>query len=258
MNQPLVIIQARTGSTRLPNKMLKPFYKDKCILEILLDRIIPAIPGGKANLVVATTTAAGDDRICELCQRLEVKHFRGSENDVLDRFVQAAKTNGANKIIRICADNVFLDTKSLAGLIDRFSASDCDYVSFKNSQGTPSIKTHYGFWAEAVTLEALEKVASTTTDKMSHEHVTYYIHSIAPQDFKIELIPISDTIEGIEEHPCLRLTVDTEDDFTIQQEIYSHLVDNGIEINPENIIAFLQSRNDLYEIMAKNIKANSK
>lgn len=253
----LIVLQARTGSTRLPNKMLMPFYDGECILSILLGRLQKAIPDAKEVIVVATTTAKGDDAIVECCNNIGINTFRGSEQDVLNRFIMTARHFNAQKLIRVCADNVFIDTRNIKNLYDQFITSDYDYQSFCTSDGTPSIKTHYGFWAEAVTAEALETVARSTDEPLYHEHVTNFIYS-GIKDFKIHLTPIEETINGIESHKNLRLTVDTPADFKVQQEIYADLVNNGREITPQNIINYLESRPDLYEIMARTISENSK
>ena len=152
MNKLGIIIQARTGSTRLPSKMILPFYGNDGILSILLSRLTQCKLAD--SIIVATTSSSPDDAICDLVREHRVKCFRGDENDVLDRFIQAARYYGISKIIRICADNPFLDIESLDSLILASENIDADYVSFCTSNHTPTIKTHFGFWAEYVTLAA--------------------------------------------------------------------------------------------------------
>lgn len=256
---PLVIVQARTGSTRLPNKMLMPFHDGESVLRILLRRLVEA----KANLrvadvVVATTSNPKDDAIVALCDSLGVKTYRGSESDVLQRFIDAAKFFHATEIIRVCADNVFLDVEALGVLARMLETSELDYVSFRTSEGKPSILTHYGFWAEGVKLSALEKAARMTDESLYHEHVTNYIYN-SRELFRIALSPIEEAVPGIEAHPDLRLTMDTMDDFLTQQIIYKALSERGQALTPRNIIAFLDSeRPDLYETMRNNIMKNTK
>ena len=146
MNKLGIIIQARTGSTRLPSKMILPFYGNDGILSILLSRLTQCKLAD--SIIVATTSSSPDDAICDLVREHRVKCFRGDENDVLDRFIQAARYYGISKIIRICADNPFLDIESLDSLILASENIDADYVSFCTSNHTPTIKTHFGFWAE--------------------------------------------------------------------------------------------------------------
>lgn len=252
-----IIIQARTGSTRLPNKMLTPFHQGKGILQILLERIKNEFPDDFDKIIVATTTNSGDDKIVELCERLNVSYFRGSEDDVLQRFIDAAKHFGADKIVRICADNVFLDIKLLRVLYENLGKNDCDYLSYCKSDGTPSIKTHYGFWSEGTTLKSLESIVDATDDKLYHEHVTNYIYS-HPNYYTIHLQKIDETIAGIEKHDDFRLTIDTADDFQISQEIYSFLYENSVPMTSENIVKHVVSHPEYLKKMREIINQNTK
>lgn len=254
MSKPIIILQARTGSSRLPNKMIKPFYGERTVLEILIVRILDAMPDLASQIVVATTTNSNDDAIESICSNLGVKIFRGNENDVLNRFISASEQYKCDKIIRICADNVFLDTAKLRDLYNSFDISDCDYMSFKKEDGTPSIKTHYGFWAEAVSLTSLKEVSRRTDMPQYHEHVTNFIYENSNQ-FKCIFFQIDSQIEA---HSDLRLTLDTQDDFEIQQYIYSHFISNNVEITPSNLIEYLDRNPDFYNIMRKNISKNNK
>ena len=83
-----IVIQARTGSTRLPNKMLLPFHASKGILELLLEKLRNSF--NNLPIIVATTTNNRDDVIVELCLKNKIKYFRGSENNVLQRFIDVA------------------------------------------------------------------------------------------------------------------------------------------------------------------------
>lgn len=250
-----IIIQARTGSTRLPRKMALPFDRDRPVLAVILGRITDAMAGIGAEIVVATTTEENDDLIEDIASASGMKVFRGSERDVLDRFIGAARSVGANKVIRVCADNVFLDMKSLRFLYETFHADRRhDYMSFRKSDGTPSIKTHYGFWAEAVTLDALEKVARATDDPLYHEHVTNYIYS-HPDIFGCCLHQIDPEVES---HEDLRLTMDTPEDYSLQRELYAALGGDERQIEPEALIKYLDMHRELYATMRRNIESNSK
>ena len=151
-----IVIQARTGSTRLPNKMLLPFHSSKGVLELLLEKLCNA--SNDIPIIVATTTNNRDDRIVELCLKNKINYFRGSENNVLQRFIDVANKFNLKRIIRVCADNPFLSMEALDVLITKFENVDLDYLSFKTSKDVPVIKTQYGFWTEGVTLLALKKI----------------------------------------------------------------------------------------------------
>ena len=169
-----IVIQARTGSTRLPNKMLLPFYASKGILELLLEKLRNSF--NNLPIIVATTTNNRDDVIVELCLKNKIKYFRGSENNVLQRFIDVANKFSLTKIIRVCADNPFLSMEALSVLISKFPNSDLDYMSFQTSNRVPVIRTQYGFWTEAVTLIALKRIKKQTNSLNFLEHVTNYIY----------------------------------------------------------------------------------
>lgn len=225
-----ILIQARTGSTRLPEKMIKPFYNGKSILELLLERISRKLPIN-IPIVVATTNSSGDDVIQDLALKIGVQVFRGSQHDVLKRFIDAADKHKFSKIIRICADNPFLDTEALNQLINDFSISEADYFSYCTHEGIPTIKTHFGFWTEGAKIRALRKIASITSEKVYREHVTNYLYS-PNSGFDIKLQQIDSKFDTTK----IRLTIDTIADFQVAQEIYSFLMDKYHDIPNSMII----------------------
>ena len=107
MNDIKIIIQARTGSTRLPQKMILPFYENEGIFSLILNRLTSNFK--KENIILATSSNPNNDVLAEIARRYGINCFRGSENDVLQRFIDAANQFNATKIIRVCADNPFLD-----------------------------------------------------------------------------------------------------------------------------------------------------
>lgn len=247
-----IIIQARTGSTRLPLKIIKPFFNEKGILEVLIERLLSE----KLNIpiIVATTDSVLDDVIQDVCRNHDVQYYRGSELNVLNRYICAAREFGINKIIRICSDNPFIDMESLRFLIYRFKNNDFDYGSFCLSDNTPIIKTHYGFWIECVKLSALEVVANKTKDVLFLEHVTNYIYTF-PDQFKIDLIQIDKEIES---NSFIRLTVDTIVDFDIAKSIYGFLKNKNISFTPSNIISEINNNERWAKEMEEQIKKNKK
>jgi spore coat polysaccharide biosynthesis protein SpsF len=213
-----IVIQARTGSNRLPNKMLLPFHSSKGVLELLLDKLCNMF--NDIQIIVATTTNNRDDRIVELCLKNKINYFRGSENNVLQRFIDAADKFNLTRIIRVCADNPFLSMEALSVLITKFQNSDFDYLSFQTSDGVPVIKTQYGFWTEAVTLLALKKIEKHTNSLNYLEHVTNYIYE-HPESFNIKLLFIDSFVE---QQRSIRMTLDTHEDYLLLREIYNEYV----------------------------------
>lgn len=246
-----IIIQARTGSTRLPNKMLLPFYKGKGILETILKRLTSAelnIP-----IILATTVNSQDDKIEYIAQQNNVKVYRGSEDNVMERFIMAAEENNIQKIIRICADNPFLDIEAIKFQIKNFKESDVDYWCYSKSDKTPTIITHYGFWTEGVKLDALKRILIKTNNSLYLEHVTNYIYSHTA-DFKIHYEQISREIENVHD---IRLTIDTIEDFELSQKIYSTMI-NKIPFKSENIVLLVKDHPEWIQLMKNEINNNKK
>ncbi len=250
-----IILQARVGSTRLPEKMILPFHDGKGVLELLLQRMeVRFADRVDVVLLVATTTSPLDDAIAAIAERHGISLFRGSEEDVLKRFVDAATYAGTERLIRVCADNPFLDMDAVELLVERVGRQEHDYIAFATSDNTPSIKTHYGFWPEAVRLDALRRVAEATTEKIYREHVTNYIYT-CPDGFDIDFIPID---REIEEKPNIRLTLDTPEDFETQRAIYACCLDKYGKIEPRLVLRILDAFPGFYEQMERQIRLNSK
>lgn len=245
-----IILQARTGSTRMPEKVILPFFQDKSILDLLLEKVkLTNIP-----VVLATTTNPLDDRICILAEKHKVPVFRGSENDVLDRFIQAARKFRFERIVRVCADNPFLDFAEMQTLIAEFSISDADYLSFQLSGNKPSILTHFGFWTEAVKLDALERVVKLTSEKLYHEHVTNFLYG-NPNLFKVRFIPANPLVFSRSD---IRLTLDTPEDFKIQQRIFDAISKENPNFAIREIIEWLDKNPEIIDRMKDEIKKNQK
>lgn len=252
MNDIKIIIQARTGSTRLPQKMILPFYENEGIFSLILNRLTSNFK--KENIILATSSNSNNDVLAEIAKRHGINCFRGSESDVLQRFIDAANEFKATKIIRVCADNPFLDMDYLNFLLQNFEKTECDYMSFSTSEGTPTIKTHYGFWAEAVTLSALNKVKEMTDESLYHEHVTNFIY--ANKDvFDVRFFNIS---EDIEKHDDIRLTIDTKTDFDIQKDIFNKIYKEKQNFNAFDVVGFLNENQQYMKIMKDEILKNQK
>ena len=245
-----IIIQARLGSTRLPGKILKQFYGDKTLLETVISNLQKV---GGTKIIVATSVNPNNDKLESFLKERNIMVFRGSEDDVLSRFIGAAVTNGVDGIVRICSDNPFLDWHGVAELIEKAKTSNADYIGYRINN-TPSIKTHFGFWGEYVTLKALMRVAATTDDKPAHEHVTIHIYS-HPDEYKCEWIECPDFLQGRKD---IRLTVDNPEDFENAQITFASLYEMNPDFGLKEIVEYLDSHNDMRESMKKMIEYNQK
>jgi spore coat polysaccharide biosynthesis protein SpsF len=234
----------------MPEKVILPFYQEQSILDLLLEKVKKlGFP-----VVLATTINPSDDRICALAAKHDVSVFRGSENDVLDRFIQAARKSGFSKIIRVCADNPFLDLAGMQNLIAEFEKSDADYLSFQLAGNKPSILTHFGFWTEAVCLDALEKAQQLTSEKLYHEHVTNFIYG-NPELFNVQFIPADPLVFS---RTDIRMTLDTPEDFEIQQKIFATISKENPNFGIPEIVSWLDRHPEILELMKREILKNQK
>lgn len=245
-----IIIQARIGSTRLPGKILKQFYGDKTLLETVISNLQKA---GDVKIVVATSVNPDNDKLETFLKERHITVFRGSEDDVLSRFIGAAEENGLDGIVRICSDNPFLDWHGVADLIEKAKTSDADYIGYRIND-TPSIKTHFGFWGEFVTLDALKRVVATTDEKPAHEHVTIYIYT-HPEEFKCDWIECPGFLQGRHD---IRLTVDNPEDFENAQNAFASLYMANPDFGLEEVVQYIDSNTELQESMVKMIAKNQK
>lgn len=245
-----IVIQARMGSSRLPGKMTIPFYKDLTLLDVILDKFKHI--SKDIAVIVATTENVKDDVIVDCAKKHNLISFRGDEQNVLARFVAAAEKNELDVVIRVCADNPFLSTRFIINLIEAFKQKEVEYVSYKNNEGMPTIRTHYGFFAELAKLSTLKKIESLTQDKIYQEHVTNYIYS-HPHLFELNLLDIP-----FIESDKVRLTIDTQEDFKLVQQIYSELMDSKGNAEPETIMSYLNEHPENLVLMYEQINAQKK
>ena len=243
-----VVIQARKGSQRLPNKIVKPFFHEKGILEILIGEVKKL----ELPVIVATTIHGIDDEVELLCQKEKVSCFRGSEENVLDRFVKAARTEDYDVVYRVCADNPFLSVPFMRELGSAWHEG-VDYVSYRDGFGHPAMKTHFGFFAEMVRVSALEKALSVTKDPLYLEHVTNFVYE-HPAMFSLHWLPMPDFLRHRND---IRMTVDTEEDFRTMQELYQLKVEQDWQ-SMDELVDWLDTHPEFLDGMKKNIKANTK
>jgi spore coat polysaccharide biosynthesis protein SpsF len=201
------IIQARMTSTRLPGKILMDL-DGAPMLKRQLDRLKRCRTADK--IVVACTTNATDEPIAALCAREGVPVFRGSESDVLSRYIGAAREAEADIVVRVTSDCPLISPEICDKVVD--AVGGADYASNTLKRTYPR-----GLDCEAFTRAALEKAAAEATSAPAHEHVTWYIHTEARTRFHMR------SIEDSNDHSALRWTVDQSEDLAMVRRLWSEL-----------------------------------
>ena len=202
MNNTVAIVQARMSSRRLPGKMLLKLSKIS-ILEWVLKRVKKSREIN--NIILATTTNREDDVLVKIAKKNKVSIFRGSNKDVLGRIFKAASKIKANNVVRICADNPFVDPEELDLLVSTFKSNNFDYVC--NHQNRMNNKYADGFGAEILSYNVLRKLNKEVASPKHREHVTQFMWKKI-KNFKIFCIPASNDLA----FPKLRFDIDTKKD----------------------------------------------
>ena len=220
-----IIIQARTDSKRFPKKVLKNI-KDKPVLW----HVIKQSKKMNLDIIIATTKRKKDDPIIEIAKKMKVKFFRGSKDDVLDRYYQTAKKFNLDKIIRITSDCPFIDPKESMKVVKILKLKKIDYVSLDEKTYPDGLDT------EGFTFESLKLAWQNAKLKSEREHVTPYIKNKL-KNIKKKNISYKKNLSHI------RLTIDEKEDLEFVKKIYD-------ELNPKIIF----SMDEILNVIKKDPK----
>ena len=214
------------GSTRLPGKHLFDLVGEPMLYR-LFERVRRA---NRLDLaVLATTVAPKDDCLAELAAQSKIPFYRGNEENVLERYYEAARQFNADIIVRITADCPVIDPALIDEMVSFFQAGNYDFA--RNSLSYPR-----GMDVEVFSRSSFEKVYQEGIRPYEQEHVTpyYYQH---PELFKIGPYPKKD-------FPPYRLTVDTSADFELIRKLYEELYPNNPNFTLQDIYDTLKAHPD--------------
>jgi len=220
------IIQARVMSRRFPGKVLLslPYGSGISIIENIVLRV-GNVPGIKA-VIVATSDRPENEEVVSVARSAGAEVLRGSEDDVLDRFHEAAILHGLGQIVRLTADNPFIDPAILDACLETHEKCEADY--------TKTIGLPLGMNLEVISFSALERLKRTVILSDELEHVTLHMNR-NPTDFTVCTLDL-----GKPEYEGLRLTVDWEADYALACFIYEQLHGSTRFFNIDDIISLLK------------------
>ncbi len=223
------VIQARMSSTRLPGKVLLNVGQRP-----LLHQIILRLEAAKLldTIIVATSTSTPDDEIEEWCHAKGVSVFRGSEENVLQRYYECAKAFQLDIIVRVTADDPFKDPQIIDQLVDRIKSDNYDFVCNNKPVSFPE-----GLDVEIMTFPVLEESYKNAESDFEKEHVTQYVHR-RWNSFKTY------NLGSDENNASKRWTIDTQEDLDFAREVYKELESSGIFM-AEDILSLLKSKPQL-------------
>ena len=231
----IAILQARMTSTRLPGKVLRPICGIPA-LQLQVERVRRAkmLDG----IVIATTIHATDNPVCDLATAMGVPFHRGSEDDVLSRYIGAAAMTTATHVVRLTGDCPLADPAIIDRVVGALFETGADYASNTLERTYP-----IGMDVEAFSRAALDRAGAEAARSDEREHVTPFIYR-HPEQFRLHNVAARDG----ERHPHLRLTLDTDEDLRLIVAIYEGLYADNPKFSLCDILAFLACHPGLLEI----------
>lgn len=231
----VAFIQARVKSTRLPHKVLLPIA-DKMLIEHVIERLKRAsLPD---EIMLCTSTHPDDRVLMEIARKNNIGCFAGSEEDVLQRFIQAAEKSRADVVVRATGENPLIDPFYLDRAVEKHFERGVEYTSV---EGLPD-----GVRIEVIDTLALQKAHKLADNPTKSEYMTLYFRD---DFFKVHSIGAAEHLK----RPHYRLTVDNPEDLELMREIYKALYKPGEIIPLEDVIRFLDNHPELVQINSRII-----
>ncbi|WP_297732321.1 hypothetical protein [uncultured Maricaulis sp.] len=213
MTRTVAVIQARTGSNRLPGKILEPLHDDVSLLAYQC-RHLREIEGVD-ELVIATTTNPDDDAVVALAESEGIRVFRGSEEDVLSRFLMVAELTLAKTLIRITSDSPFRDPAVIARCVAEHRAQGAEYTRPSAGHLPKGLRAEV---VETAVLRQLDSAAETTP--RDREHVTVFIRDHLDR-FRCHAVDFPEALH----RPDFDVSVDTRDDLALVRALHASLAE---------------------------------
>jgi spore coat polysaccharide biosynthesis protein SpsF len=227
------IIQARTGSTRLPNKVFKTLCGKPLIWHII-NRLKYSKKINK--IILATTQNENDNVLEEWALENDISCYRGSENDVLDRYYHSAQHFEVDTIVRITADDPFKDSQIIDKVINLFEENNLDFAYNNNPPTFPE-----GLDTEVFSFDALEKAHKNSIDPFEREHVSQYF-------YRNPLMFSQACLKNPTDLSYLRWTIDTQQDWDMAEIVYNKLYPIKTNFDMSDILELLNKETYIAKI----------
>ncbi|MHC0061527.1 cytidylyltransferase domain-containing protein [Nostoc sp. UIC 10890] len=231
----VAIIQARMGSTRLPGKVMKQLC-GKTVLAHVIYRVQACLLVNE--VIVATTTSLADDVIVAEAEKWGAKWFRGSEENVLERYYLAAQEYNADVVVRVTSDCPLFDPEVLSNMLVYFKGGTIKGLQIHYLSNCLNRTYPRGLDTEIFTFKALERAFIEAQEPYEREHVTPYIYG-HPDFFSLHNQTNHEDISNY------RLTLDTEEDWKLIELIYINLYQDGEIFSTEEVISLFQEKPEL-------------
>ncbi|MFJ7368738.1 glycosyltransferase family protein [Lysinibacillus sp. FSL K6-4013] len=229
----IVIIQARMGSSRLPGKILKPLH-DVDVLTYNVTRCKSI--EGVSEVIVATSSLPQDDELVRWCEKHDVVYYRGSEDDVLDRYIQCAKLYQPDYIMRVTSDCPFVDYEMASEMVKLIQKEHKDIIFLEGD-------IPRGLAVEIISYKALLHIYNVGQKPRHREHVTYYAYEFKEQ-FEAVTYKVPENRKALK----LRITLDTKEDYKLIQAVANYF-QNPL-VSSVEVIQYLKNHPEIAKINA--------
>lgn len=228
------IIEARMTSTRLPGKVLMEGC-GKPLLQHMIERLRKS--NHLDDVIVATTVNKTDDNIVELCTDIGCNYYRGSEDDVLLRVLEAAKAFSVDVIVETTGDCPFIDWRHIDKLVEIYQTNEYDFVSNCTVRSFPD-----GFDIRVFSQVDLSEVNDISQDPLDHEHVAIYFPR-HPEKYRCYNMLAS----GEEKRPDLEVTLDELGDYKLIKNVFDALYPHNSDFSCVDVIQYLNNNPQLLQ-----------
>ena len=236
------IIQARMSSTRLPGKVLKEI-NGRAMISLMVERVQKAKSVNKVILV--TSTDPSDDAVEALCRSENILYYRGSLDDVMDRYYQAAVRSRAKTVVRLTGDCPLIDPKMIDNMMEVYKTGKYDYVA---NTTPPDWTVPEGMDVEIFSFKNLKKLWTETKKPSDREHVTFPFWN-NPDLFSVYKYNLDRDLSKY------RLTVDYPEDFEVINKVFNDLYSKKSVFSMDDIVDYLEKNPELYK-MNQDIESN--
>ena len=236
-----IIIQGRSDSKRFPQKILKKI-DNRTVLQFLIDNLLKSF--NKKEIIIATTKKKSDKKICNIAKNNDLKFFCGSENNLLNRYLNCSKKYKINNIIRVTSDCPLADSRLIKKMYNFFIKKKLDY--FSNTYPPDKSKFPDGSDIEIFTNKGLNKLNKIPQKKEDKEHI--YGFWKKNKYFKTKILKSKKDISKF------KYSIDYQSDLFLIKKVVKTLKEKKLLITPKNVVTIIKKNKKLQKISNKNRK----
>ncbi|NOZ65682.1 MAG: NTP transferase domain-containing protein [Alphaproteobacteria bacterium] len=234
-------IEARMTSSRLPGKVLMP-----CLGKPMLDHMVERVRRAAVldDIIIATTVNDTDEPICAAARRLQVKYYRGSEDNVMSRVLEAAQHHDVDIIVELTGDCPLLDPALIDLAVSEYLSSGVDYLCNLKDEDYAAGQSHpLGFAVQVFSTDVLADAYARTDDPLDYEHVSRPLYR-NPDRYSVKYLPTPETQRG----PNMSVTLDTSQDYQVICAVMAALSPEKPDFSIEDVVAYLKGHPEICRI----------